>query len=426
MTVIIEKNKELLYKLTLFFDILYLYGVTAYGISSLKYMGLYGAILFFLLLVAYDTKSILESYKEVWQVHKTLLIGMLLLMLSIFVSMYFSYTGLSMLLKGYRTSFLNPSIFVIILLGIQKQNKKTVTLLFIALCAALIQDIVSFGVKYWHANPHFDLSIQFNRQFSFYFDYLFPFGLVAIFYLRNKIKFLITSIIIVGLVELFLTGARGAWITVLFSTILIVSLIFYYRKSQRKKMLQLMFLFLVLTSVSFYFTYTKANIVKSKVAQGLNTSGRDIIVKERLPIFIEHGNKLIGFGGPSSIAYNKFFNDHGAPHHVGKMENGTFHFFTDEPFLLNVFYEEGLVGLFLFLYILFYLSYKLLLLMMKINKDTIMFYFVLALFTSFISYYFVRGLVEHRSFSMLLYYIAMYIISYQSYTKENKSNKLQV
>lgn len=419
MKALFEKNRKLLYEVTLILNVLYLYGVTAYGISSLKYIGLYGAITLFLVLLVYDRKLIIESYREVWHSHKLLLTSMLLLMLSIYISMYFSYVGMSELSRSYRVAFLNPSIFSVVLLGIQKENKKTVLYLFVALSFALVQNVVSFGLEYWYTNPNLNLSIKFERQFSVYFDYLFPFTIMAMIYWRKTMLFFLIAIVF-GLGELILSGVRGAWGSVIFELLVITSLLFYYQKNYRKKIVGVMFILAFIGAGSFYFAYNHSGWVQYKLSQGLHTSGRDRIVNERLPIFLEHGNKLVGIGGPGNVSYNKFFNDFHVPHDFGQMENGTFHFYSDEPFFLNVFYKEGIIGLIVLIWLLILLTFKMLSFISKVEKDSMLFYFGVALFSSFAGYYFVRGLVELRTFTMLLFYIGLYIVAFQKYKERIK------
>lgn len=382
----------------IFFLSLFLFGFLINGLSFIKYIGLYGAVLFYLIDIVLNFKKIKESYLNFYKKEKLLFITLFLILFSIIFSIIFSFSNSLPSWREFRIEFLNIFLFMLISLSIEKKEIKKI--LFISIILAFVFDVFKFGYEYIKINPNLNFSIRLERNSAIYFEILIPFVFISIFLLRNKIvKIFLGIIFLIGLFELFLTGARGAWISVLFE-LLLISLLIGLKFNYKKIFVYLGGLFIVLI-ISGTFIYKSSSLLQYKIHQGLNPNGRDKIVKTRLPIFLKHGNFLTGIGGPGNYQYNQFLNYYKAPKVFGVQEKNKFHYWSDEPFLLQIFYKEGIIGLIAFLLFSIVFIYRL---YKNLN------FYILAILASFIGYYFVRGLVEGRCFKYLVLYFTLYLV----------------
>ena len=409
MKELLIKHLKNLYRVELLFLSLYVCGIFTQGISSLKYIGLYGAIILFLMLLYLDKVNIFNSYQLGWKKYRLLIMSFSILLVTIFISVLFTYGDISEMIRSYRVEFLNITIFSFIVFGMLHQ-KKLFLYFFFMIVLSLVSNVLYYGWNYLQINPSLNFSMRLDRSFSFLFDFSFPFAVITLFIVKNKIvKTSLLIILFIGLFELILTGARGGWISTLFSLFLIVSILYWRYTEYRKKIIGSILVFLIFVSGLFYYAYEHSSLVKNRIDVGLYTSGRDVIIKERLPIFLEHGNFFIGIGGPGNNAFEKLLNDQKAPIRCGKQLENTYLYCGDEPFFLQTFYREGIVGLIVCLWIL--------ILMIRLSwrnikytdKYTVEFYFSVALFSSFFSYYFIRGLVELRNFTMLFVFVVLLV-----------------
>ncbi|GAB6074827.1 hypothetical protein JCM15786_14840 [Nautilia lithotrophica] len=397
--------------LLIFFLGIYLFGFFIEGFSFIKYIGLYGAILFFLIdLFLY--KNIL-TLKKVFVENKYLFFSFFVLLITIILSIIFAYSDLRPSLKEFRVEFLNIGIFMLISLWIE-DKKLLFKVFFYSLILAFCFDVFKFAYMYYLSNPELNWSIRLNRSFSNYFEILYPFILASIFIIRNKFKYIVIIFLLFAFFELILTGARGAWIEVLIETI--IFLLYLERKYFKKFLYYIIGGLFIIIFVGLYF-YKYSSLFQQKINQGLSPNGRDVIVETRLPIFIKHGNFLLGIGGPGNYQYNKFLNDYNAPKMYGLSKEKEFFYWADEPFLLQIFYKEGILGLMSFLFF----SGMFLLIMfkyLKINYSIEYKLFIVSIISSYVGYYFIRGLVEGRNFKYILVYLTLFLIIKES-TNEN-------
>ena len=408
-------------KLISFFLGLYLLGFLINDLTPLKYIGLITSALLFILYFIKNKNSALKSYKNFFLKNKLLFILFFLFILSILISIIFSFSNPLPSLKEFRIEFLNISIFTIIALGIQ--NKTLKKILFYSIIFAFIFDIFIFAFHYIQKNPHFNFSIRLERLFANYFEILYPFILISLFLLKNKlIKILLSIFLVFGFFELVLTGTRGGWITVISETILFTIIFIIIEKKYLKKVIIASLITITSFLLIFIYVYNHSHLIQYKFKQGLNPNGRNKIIQTRLPIFLKHGNFLTGIGGPDNYQYNKFLNYYKAPHILGVKNQKKFHYFSDEPFLLQIFYKEGILGLVSFLLFSFYfiwISFKIIL-NKKIDISTK--FVISSIIISFIGEYFIRGLVEGRSLKYLVFFLTLFIIF--SYSKEKNENSL--
>jgi hypothetical protein len=159
----------------------------------------------------------------------------------------------------------------------------------------------------------------------------------------------------------------------------------------------------VIFSSFLIYAFESSTVVKNAFSKGVTLTGRDRIVKERLPIFMEHGDLILGLGH-GGAEYHGFMKDHDAPKTIGRHEAGGFIFNRDEPFAVQVFLHFGFVGLALVFLLLAYMVYDLL----RINKTSNP--YGVSILAGFVGVYLVRGLFEGRYLSGLLFLVIMYLV----------------
>jgi len=394
--------------LAIFSASLYIFGLFAQGISGPKYFGLYLLILSALIVGYFDRKNIQENINELFKIEKLLFISLVVLIAAILITSYLSLCDSNIMLKGARRSLLNISLFFFALLPFINDKRLSYSLM-ISLVLASAYNVLYYAYDFYTSNPAFDMSKFWSRDFSFRFELNYPFLLIAIF-LRKRWMFAIIPFLLLGLILDILTGARGGWLSIASSTLVFAFILYRYDSLSRRKILIVSVIVATFATAFISYSYLSGGYVKKKLDRGLlNTSGRNFIVKDRLPIFLKDGRLLIGIGGPSNYCYNQFLNERHAPHRLGRFENGSFHFYADEPFFLNVFYKEGLLGLVVLLWTLGILTWRYIDLIRTI-RDRRLLLFAIASFSAFFSYYFVRSLVEGRGFKYIILFSALYLV----------------
>ncbi len=402
------KNK--LDYIKIFFLSLFLFVFLINGYTPIKYIGLSGAVLFYLIDLFLNFDKIKKIYIEYYQDEKTLFILFSFILISIIISIIFSFSNSLPSWKEFRVEFLNIFLFMLVSLSVEKKELLK-NILFIATICAFVFDVFKFAYEYIKINPKLDFSIRLERIAAVYFDILIPFVFISLFLIKNKIfKLLLSIIFLFGLFELFLIGARGAWGTV-FIEIFLIAVVLSLKFNYKKMFIYLGIVFILLI-MGGYLIYKNSYLIQTKIHQGLNPNGRDKIVETRLPIFLKHSNLFIGVGGPDNYQYNRFLNFYHAPKKYGVQEGNNFHYWSDEPFLLQIFYKEGILGLIAFLAFSIVFIFKL---YKNLNL------FTLAILVSFVGYYFVRGLAEGRNFKYLIFYFMLYLIF-----KEKDENSLRI
>ena len=397
----------ILEKLIIFFLSIFLFGYLIDGISKIKYIGLYGSIILYIVLVFKNKNLIIETYKEHWAKYKVVLLGFFLFLSTVVISIIFSYSDMKYSLKEFRIEFLNIGIFMLIVFGIKNKILLFKYFLF-AILFAFSFDVIWFLYHYIKVNPELNLSIRLERNYGSYFELLFPFVLGSLFILKNKFKYILILFLFIGSFELILTGARGSWATVLSELIMFSVGVFYLNKQYLNKIILGFLLLATVTVTGVHYLSKHSTLVEERLIHGLNSSGRDVIIKTRLPIFLKNANLVVGIGGPGNYQYNKFLNDYHAPKVIGVKNGSTYIYDATDPFLLQIFYKEGVLGLFsFFIFIIIFLKKSFF--SFKHNSTYEIQYFSLALFTSFIGFFLVRGLVEGRQLQYLVLYLVLYL-----------------
>lgn len=383
-----------------FFASLYILGNLAEGLSFFKNTGLYISI-FLWLFYAFKKKLDFSIFKE----EKNLFIIGSGFLLSILISIIFAFSSPLPSLKEFLDEFLNTFIAFFIIITLRKSYLKY---WFYLLIFAFFWNIIRYGILYYLQNPTLNLSIRLFRNSANYFEILYPFLLTFILLEKKYIKIIGIIVLILGLLELILTGARGSWGSVFIETILfLIGITLIDKKYFKTSMIVIISIFIT-SLISGIYLYKHSSLIKFKIHQGLNPNGRKQIIETRLPIFLKHQNYLIGIGGPGNYQYNAFLNYYKAPKIFGEKEKNEFHYWSDEPFLLQIFYKEGILGLSFFL--LFFTILSLKIFQFLKNNNSFDAFFMLSIFISYIGFYFIRGLFETRALKYMIIYFLLYLI----------------
>jgi len=370
------------------------------GLYIPKNIGLYISILLWIY-YAFKEKLDFSFFKK----EKILSIIGISFFISILLSIAFSFSSPLPSLKEFIDDFLNITIVFFIISTLKKSYLKY---WFYLLVFAFFWNILSYGILYYQKNPSLNLSVRFFRNSSNYFEILYPFLLMFVLLEKRIIKFIGITGLILGLFELILTGARGSWGAIFIETILFLIGINFINKKYLKNSLLILLSIFALGIGSGIYLYKHSSLIKNKIHQGLNPNGRNKIVETRLPIFLKHQNYLTGIGGPGNYQYNKFLNYYKAPEVYGRKEGSKFHYFSDEPFLLQLFYKEGILGLSLF--ILFFIVLSLKIFQFIKNSSKFNAFFMLSIFISYTGSFFIRGLFEGRYLKYIVFYFLFYLL----------------
>ena len=402
-------------KINIVFLSLYLFGFSIEGLTFLKYGGLYGSILIFIIRIAKERDGIVDNFKDYYFRYKILFNWLFLFILSIIVSMMFAFSDVAETIREFRIQFLNMTVFIMISLSIK--NRKLLLQSFIfSILSGFIYDTIYYLAKYIKHNPKLNLSIRLDRNFAVYFDFLYPFVLGGIFFLKNRLRYLLIVFLAIATFEVVLTGARGTWVSAIAETVLFGIMISIINKNYLKKVLAVGAISLIVVLIGGSYIYKNSKLIQFKIHQGLSTSGRTFIIKSRFPIIMEHGNILFGIGGPGSYQYITLLNHYHAPKKYGHYSHGVYRYSADDPYLLQIFYKEGLFGLVTFLgftYLFLLYSYRLL------KQNTRYKFILISITASFIGYFLIRGLVEGRDLRFLILYFGLFLLASQ---KENNES----
>ena len=400
----------------LFFLSLFLIGQYNEHITAVKNLGIYLALFSTMILFIINTKNTLENIKNNIKNNKTILLLFILLNLYVFGISIFPYDTTQNAFLSAFSEFKRAFVFIFIILLWHDGSYKNSKWLFFTMVIALSLDNLHFFVKGIEEgtllnlrNAKNQLIQPIDRFYSSFFDNLFIFSLISLFYIKNNFyKFFITIFnIIIGLIFILLTGARGSWLALVLS--LVAMLILTSKKEKidlSNKKFIIICLILLAASACVYYNST---LLQLKVAQGFYTSGRVDILTKRLPLLFSSDRAYIGigFGGKQ---YTKFLNDKNinnddlGPTGIGA--DGTKYPHHDEPVFIGQYYHYGVVGTAFFVALVFYMLFVSFKRYLSNNK------FYIAIFGSILCTYIFRGLFETIYFTHLYVMLGLFIVFY--------------
>ena len=398
----------------LFLLSLFLIGQYNEHITAVKNLGIYLALFSTMILFIINTKNTLENIKNNIKNNKTILLLFILLNLYVFGISIFPYDTTQNAFLSAFSEFKRAFVFIFIILLWHDGNYKNSKWLFFAMVIALSLDNLHFFVKGIEEgtllnlrNAKNQLIQPIDRFYSSFFDSLFIFSLKSLFFIKNNFyKFFITIFnIIISLIFILLTGARGSWLALVLSLVVILVLIFKNEKINlinKKSMIFCLFLF-----AAYACVYYNSTLLQFKISQGFYTSGRGDILIKRLPLLFSSDRAYIGigFGGKQ---YTKFLNDKNINNEdlgpTGIENDGTKHPYHDEPVFIGQYYHYGVVGTALFIVLVFYILFVSFKRYLSNNK------FYIAIFGSILFTYIFRGLFETMYFTHLYVMLGLFIV----------------
>lgn len=398
----------------LIFLSLFLIGQYNEHITAIKNLAIYLALLLTLILFAVDTKNVVQNIKNNAKNNKAILLLFLLLNLYVFGISFFPYDATQNAALSALNEFKRAFIFIFIVLLWHDGSYKNSKWLFFAMVAALSIDNIHFFVKGIEDGTLLNLKNEkdqwtqpIDRFYAGFFDSLFIFSLVSIFFIKNNFYkfFIIVFNIIVSLIFILLTGARGSWLALALSLMVMLALTFKNEKINLINKKSMIFcLFLLAASACVYHNST---LLQLKVAQGFYTSGRGDILTKRLPLLFNSDRAYIGigFGGKQ---YTKFLNDKNVNNDdlgpTGVGADGTKYPHHDEPVFIGQYYHYGVVGTAFFVALVFYMLFVSFKRYLSNNK------FYIAIFGSILCTYIFRGLFETMYFTHLYVMLGLFIV----------------
>lgn len=281
-----------------------------------------------------------------------------LILLVFICALFFTYGGLTKnavvkLIKDLRY----VSVFTFFLLVYKDKFEEYKCLLHYALLSTLAGILFLMPIMAIIRDDPIPLFLTLRYGYAFYIVLLFPFAFSTLYLSTKpieKIACLVLSIF--AFIFIIYTGSRGGLLSIIIESIIIISIV---SPTLKKTSIQITLFYLIMTiflSVA-YFTVPQ---VKHKIDQTIHaeniTSSRDKILETRYPLIMKsRTNQLFGIGY-GSVAYNQYLNDNHAEKFPGgggfSPRKNTYVYNNDEPFIFNIMYSIGFVGLIIFLSIL--------------------------------------------------------------------------
>lgn len=343
----------------------------------------------------------------------------LILFLCIFFLVYAFIVSCFPYLDNYNSSlkFLKelkrPILFIIIVIFWFDDDENKKNILYVSLLFTFLSVMINYCGLFLNSK----LSVDIN--FAKYFDILFPFLLISFFIFKHKIlKIFFVFIMLFNLFMLILTGARGSWLVCIVSVAILISILFLKDRRYIKYIINNKFKFLFIISLfcmMSFFAFLNSQIAQTKISQGFNSSGRDIILNARLPIFINSNRVIFGLGY-GNFQYEEFLLNNRTQEHIKHPyslgpyileKDGRIKYLHDEPTFLAQFYHYG-IGVLIFMSLVLVMLYKSFVSFIK--KDD---FLSLALFLSIFETYIIRGLFEDMGIALAFLYVGFYIVFYR-------------
>lgn len=321
----------------------------------------------------------------------------------LFCAAFFTYSGftadaLKAIFEDWRY-ILVITLFLIVFQNDQSKSQKVITYALISTLAFILFITPVLKIIKGSDMPMY---LQLRYGFAHYMTLLFPFTFSAIFLFKKKVlKISMLFLSILAFLFLLYTGSRGGILSISIEALLLLILL----SDSYKKAFFRLFLLGAITLLLTVISYLNIHQVKYKVDQSLYskniTSGRDVLIEARLPIFSKELSNLFLGVGYGSVAYNQFLHDNNAQHVVGKFseKKNSYVFHNDEPFFLNILYNIGLIGLILFS-ITFFINIRDLIRSIRIEKNILN----IGLLVSSIGYFLVYCLFEFIFLDIFILY----------------------
>ena len=405
--------------------LLFLFIVCEHHVSftAVKNISLYTAVLLGFTTLFLRKDEILQRIKLNFSHAKISLIFLALFVAYALLISCFPYDDSFGSAKKTFSEFGRGIAFLFVILVCSNGEEKQKNIIFYSILSAFI------FITAHHAFPIFEnlnkISSQnpeegriVHRGYSLYVDRFMVFTLLGIiFFKNNAIKVFIVIFCCIAIAMDILSGARGSWFSVFTVFILLFVFLFFSKYNDFLKInFKKIFAVGALCFLSIGVLFFNSSIANSKLSQGLNSSGRDLILKERLPLLFETNRWILGLGHSEHL-YDKFLADKSDEKSIEifmtSVRDGKKHWFNDEPFFIGNIYYYGVIGVsFLFLSFLYLLRDS-----FRSFRTTQNLLFA-GVFISAVSYFGIRGLFETYNLRILyLFYLIGFLILFQSKTE---------
>ncbi len=324
---------------------------------------------------------------------------------SLFCAIFFTYSEFTLeALKAVFNDWRYIIVITLFLIVFQHDTSKSRKTIVFALISTIAFILFIIPILKLFKNSDLPLYLQLRYGFAHYMTLLFPFAFSAIFMLKKaSLKIMMLLLCILAFFFLLYTGSRGGFLSISIEAILILFLV----SNSYKKLFTNTTIFSVLAIAILTASYLTIPQVKNKVNQSLTsqniTSHRDNIITSRYPILMSSINNQIAGIGYGSVSYNQFLFDHNAPKNQGGMgysrKTKEAFYNNDEPFFLNIAYNIGFIGLFLFI-ISFFINMKDLIRDISVEKNILN----IGIFTSSIGYFLVYCMFEFIFLDIFILY----------------------
>lgn len=439
--------------LILIFLSIFLFAENSQRMGAIRNITLYGALAFLIWQLCLNKARLISNFKSNFQNNKIILILFLLFLTYVFVVSIFAYTPLFESLYWLMHDNKRFFIFFIIIMFWYDANPQKSKIIFFAMATVLILTSMQFLIAVFNdmelIKENFK-NINFRivpREYMWFVDILFSYSFVGFVITKNKTYKIILALFafFIAPAMLILTGARGAWLAYLASGFFI--LLFLARGNLiNKKTLKFIGYFTILVCIICGALFYSVPLIKYKITQGIDTSGRDVIIKTRLPILFKSDRFFWGLGY-GDITYWRFINDKNTENRNlgsswGKYDYDNYWKFKnkiglvdeaskvqweeqsskitkwsrDEPFAIKYFYNFGFIGIALLFGVVFVLLFGSIKRYLRQKNP-----YYLALFGSCFSVCVVHGMFDNNLLDDVFYMICFYIIF--NY-KEEKCQKL--
>ncbi len=395
--------------------------------TAVKNISLYLSFLLVFCLFLIDKKALFLNLKTNFNSAKPAFLAIIFFIIYVAVVSFFPYDPRFNSFKEAFSEFGRGSVFLIVILCWFDGSKDKIKFMFYSVILAFIFVTISYSKPlFFNFNDidaeTFESGRIISRAYADYVDRFLAFGLISMLFFRsNSIRFLsLILCIILPIIMDVLAGARGSYLAG-FVCIVLFFIISYQNgfKEIYKKNLKYIVVFAAICFSAIFLILFDSSIAKYKLSQGSYSSGRDLILKERLPLLLNSPRAFVGLGYGKD-QYDSFLrdeNDKGV--NISMMQihkdSGERFWWNDEPFFVGKYYYYGVFGTSMLVFIVLWLvlvSYS------KFKTTRNLMY--LAIFLSVIAYFGVRGLFESINLRILyMFYMVGFVMMLNSYYKKD-------
>lgn len=413
--------------------LLFIFFITEHHVefTAVKNISLYLALLLGLSLIFTDFKRRISNIKSNFLNAKFELSFLGVFVAYAFLVSLFPYSYEYDSFKNAFKEFGRGIAFLLIILILADENKNKEKIFFYSILTAFFCITIYYCYPLFSefdkiSSANFEEGRIINRKYALFADRFMVFALIAILLFRQYwLKSLaILFCLLVVVMDIF-TGARGSWLSVFVSFVLLsITLSFSSYKEFLKANFKKIAAICIVATALLGFIFANSSVFIYKFSQGTYSSGRDLILKERLPMLFSSDRAFVGLGyGPE--LYDQFLSDKmdetGIEFFMMQMYDSRRHWFNDEPFFIGNYYYFGVIGI----TALFLAFISLLISSFKEFRRTQNLLF-LGVFISTISYFGIRGLFETYNLRILylFYMIGFFVLIKAKFSNSSKTQEI--